>query len=153
MKALDIAYYFLHKANQDGDTITNLKMQKLLYYAQAWYLVNFNEPLFEDSIEAWPYGPVISKVYHQFKKFKNMPIKYKDTGKEKENFTDKELDYLNQFYNKFIEYSAHTLARATHNDSPWRDAIDEGEHIIDNRIIKDFYTKQYEKRNVEKPKD
>jgi len=152
MKALDVAFYFLYKANQDGDTITNLKMQKLLYYAQAWYLVNFNKPLFEEPIEAWPYGPVISKVYHQFKKFRNKPIEYKATGKEKEKFTDKKLDYLDQFYNKFIEYSAHTLARATHNEV-WREAHDEGEQFIDNEIIKKFYKKLYEKRHLEKPKE
>jgi uncharacterized phage-associated protein len=52
VKAIDVAKYFLNWANNKGDLITNLKMQKLLYYAQAWYLVNFKKPLFSDPIEA-----------------------------------------------------------------------------------------------------
>ena len=42
LSALDVAKYFLCKAHQEGDLVTNLKLQKLLYYAQAWYLVNLN---------------------------------------------------------------------------------------------------------------
>jgi len=65
--AQDVTDLMLYWANRDGDLISNLKLQKLLYYAQAWHLVNFDVPLFGDSIEAWDFGPVIPNVYRQYK--------------------------------------------------------------------------------------
>ena len=55
MKAIDVARYFLLVASslEAGDTISNLKMQKMLYYAQGWHFAHFNTPLFDDEIEAW----------------------------------------------------------------------------------------------------
>ncbi len=150
MNAIDIARYFLCKANLDGDTITNLKMQKLLYYAQAWYLVNFDEPLYEDSIEAWYYGPAIHNIYTTFKKFGYKPIVYSHTEKEVEVFDKRQLDYLDHFYSKFIDYSAHTLSRATHKEDPWKDARARGDEYIENEAIKKYYKKEYSKQQQEK---
>lgn len=63
MKALDVAKYFLFLARnrEAGDTISNLKIQKMLYYAQGYSLALFNKPLFDDRIEAWKHGPVVKK--------------------------------------------------------------------------------------------
>ena len=54
----DVTGYIL-----DDRTMTGLKLQKLLYYSQAWSLVWDGEPLFEEKIEAWPSGPVVREVY------------------------------------------------------------------------------------------
>ena len=70
LSALDVAKYLLYIAFQNGDTITNLKMQKLLYYAQAWYMVNNDAKLlFTDEIQAGKYGPVRPVVYQFFKEY------------------------------------------------------------------------------------
>ena len=149
MNAIDVAQYLLYRANLDGEVITNLKMQKLLYYAHAWYMVNFDKPLFDDTIGAWDYGPAIYDIYRRYKKFGYSPIKYKHTGKEVEIFDKRQLEYLDQFYGKFIKYSAHTLARATHNDDPWKNARENGEEFIDNEVIKEYYKKQLKTKTKE----
>lgn len=57
--AKQIAKYFIWRASRDGKKVSNKKLQKLLYYAQAWYLVYNKKPLFNDDIEAWIHGPAV----------------------------------------------------------------------------------------------
>ena len=70
----DVANYFIglslkNKLDTDGtvEGITNLKLQKILYFAQCAYLALYDKPLFEDEVLAWEYGPVISSVYNKYK--------------------------------------------------------------------------------------
>lgn len=146
ISALDVAKYFLNTANNDGDLISHLKLQKLLYYAQAWYLVNYSTPLFREPIEAWELGPVIKSVYSEFKKFKSAPIIYKTTNKESEIFTKKQITYLNEFYDIFSKYTAHELVNMTHNESPWKEAFDKKASEIPISVIKEYYTKVLKER-------
>ncbi|AWI33728.1 Panacea domain-containing protein [Helicobacter apodemus] len=71
MEAMEIAKYFLFLARnrEAGNTISNLKIQKMLYYAQGYSLCLFEKPLFSDRIEAWKHGPVVKTIYKQFKKY------------------------------------------------------------------------------------
>jgi len=146
MTAIDVAKYFLYKTSQDGDLITNLKMQKLLYYAQAWYLVNFDKSLFEDQIFAWDFGPVVKNVYDRFKKYRHTPIvieenferNIKKIGKEDKKFLD-------EFYDQFSNYSAHDMVNLSHSEEPWQKAYKTKTQIIDINLMKDFYTKLYDK--------
>jgi uncharacterized phage-associated protein len=139
--ANDVANIFLSWANDDGDLITNLKLQKLIYYAQAWHLVHFDKPLFNDVIEAWEFGPVIPDTYHQFKKFGYSAIKYKKTGDEKKVFTKNQLSYLIDVYDTFIKYSAHELVNMTHNEKPWRKAYNSADKTISLKLMKEYYSK------------
>lgn len=63
--AIDIAKYTISKCTIDGNPISNLPLQKILYFLQADYLRN-NEILFNDDIEAWQFGPVVPDVYYEF---------------------------------------------------------------------------------------
>lgn len=72
--ALAVANYFLDLASVEGEEVTPLKLQKLLFFAHGFYLGITNEILLKDSIIAWQYGPVIESVYHKFKEFGNNPI-------------------------------------------------------------------------------
>lgn len=66
----DIANYFLSKGEKFGKrSITPLKIQKLVYYAQGFYLALFNKPLFNEKIEAWQHGPVCRILYNKYKKY------------------------------------------------------------------------------------
>ena len=68
-KALDIANKLLAKATDvcGGDLMSNMKLQKMLYYEQGYHLAAFGTPLFDEDIEAWMYGPVVPCVYEHFK--------------------------------------------------------------------------------------
>lgn len=68
MNALDAANFFVELANAEEDgRMTNLKLNRLVYFAQAWSLEKFSRPLFEEEAEAWQYGPVIPSVYRAFR--------------------------------------------------------------------------------------
>lgn len=143
-KAIDVAQLFLTWANKDGDLITNLKMQKLLYYAQAWHLVNFDKPLFNDEIQAWKFGPVVRSVFNKFKEFGAAPIEYKKSGHEEAAFTKQQLEYLKEFYGVFIKFAAYELVSMSHSDSPWINANKKGASTpIDLGEMKSFYDHLY----------
>ncbi|MGD9576708.1 MAG: Panacea domain-containing protein [Syntrophorhabdus sp.] len=140
VKAKDVATLFLSWANTEGDLITNLKMQKLLYYAHAWHLANFHKPLFADRIEAWDLGPVIPSLYHDYKKYGGAPIRYKVIGKEHERFSSEQLDYLQAFYDRFIRFSAHELVNMSHNEQPWKTAFRSRTKLIDDDSMEQYYS-------------
>lgn len=70
----DIAKYFIYISHKEKRPVSNQKLQKLLYYAQAWYLVEYGKKLYEDDIEAWVHGPTIPSVYRKYKKHGSYPI-------------------------------------------------------------------------------
>jgi uncharacterized phage-associated protein len=140
VSAMNVANYFLQKANNEGDLLTNLKIQKLLYYAQAWYLVNFKSSLFGENIIAWNLGPVVQEIYDEFKKFGASPIIYKETNTEANFFTVEQKEFLDEFYDIFIKFSAHELVNMSHNELPWKDAIKSSNKIISTDSIKKYYT-------------
>jgi uncharacterized phage-associated protein len=69
-----VANYILDLATVDGEAVSPMKLQKLIYYAHGWHLALTGEPLITDEIEAWGYGPVVPSIYRDFKSFGNEPI-------------------------------------------------------------------------------
>ena len=78
ISAIQVAQYLLALAHSKGDQISNLKLQKLLYYLQGFSLVVNNKPLFPEAIEAWTHGPVVASVYHKYSKYGNNHIPAKE---------------------------------------------------------------------------
>jgi len=138
--ALDVANYFIQASSQDHEPdLTNLKLQKLLYFAQGKYLAKFDKPLFEEDVEAWNYGPVVKSVYHQFKHCGAFPITVFDT-----NFTtslpDDKMQFLNEVWSEYSKYSAEHLVDITHEEnSPWEKHYESGQ----NNIIPHDELRQY----------
>ena len=115
--AKKVAEYFLWKAREHGDWLTNLKLQKLLYYAQGWHLAIFKGPLFPEKIEAWVHGPAIPSVYGRFKRFGWNPITDQVTKPEFEH-----SNLVDEVFEKYARFSAWELEQMTHEESPWRNA-------------------------------
>ncbi|WP_425446664.1 Panacea domain-containing protein [Dethiothermospora halolimnae] len=72
--ALEIARYIINKCTVENSPISNLQLQKILYFLQKEYLVNRNSVLFSDEIQAWQFGPVVPEVYYQYCGFGSMAI-------------------------------------------------------------------------------
>lgn len=72
--ALDLSKYIVTKCSNDGCSISNLQLQKILYYIQKDFLQNKGITAFSDEIEAWQFGPVVPNVYYAFCGFGSMPI-------------------------------------------------------------------------------
>ena len=117
--ALDVAEYILHYCeNELQRPISNLRLQKILYYIQGVYLSNNHEPLFDNDIEAWDYGPVIPDVYYAYNCFIGNPI----VGVEPQQvdlFEDDEIQVIQDVVNAKINGSVWDLVNQTHKELPW----------------------------------
>ena len=149
--AKQVSHIFLYWAYREGDLITNLKLQKLLYYAQGWYIANFKSKiLFDDEIEAWQYGPVVPEVYREFKKYKGRPIEYEPSKEEESVFSDKDKNYLKEFYEVFIEVSANRMVNSTHNEPPWKDSYEKEErNTINIEDMRKFFKSKIDEQEEE----
>jgi uncharacterized phage-associated protein len=115
--AIDVAEYFIWLCNDSGSFITNLKLQKVLYYAQGWYLALKGKPLFEDDFQAWVHGPAIPHVYGSYKAFTYNPI-WKKVTKPKIILPEIE-SFLQEIAKVFLPLDAYALELATHREMPW----------------------------------
>jgi uncharacterized phage-associated protein len=112
----DVADYFIRLANETGSFISNLKLQKLVYYAQAWHLAIYDIPLFESDFEAWVHGPVIPALYQEYRPFGWKPI-LKDV--EKPRFPQDVQNFLAEVSEVYFGCDAYELERMTHQEDPW----------------------------------
>ena len=119
MKAIDVARYLITLEageaqidDQDlkGFCVSHLKIQKMLYFCQGYYLGLYNKPLFDEKIEAWQHGPIIPSVYN----FMN-ESEISSLGKSEKEMIDSVFQIKGQ-------YSAWKLRDETHSQSPWIDA-------------------------------
>lgn len=76
--AIKIAKYVVAKCVRDASPISNLQLQKILYFVQREYVRQTGDPLFSDKIEAWQFGPVVKDVYYTYSVFGGSPIRFVD---------------------------------------------------------------------------
>lgn len=153
----EIAKYFIYLSNKEARPVTNKKLQKLLYYAQAWYLVQKGEKLYEDDIEAWVHGPTIPHMYRQYKKYGYQPITGENIELDSIKITGDVRDFLDNIWKLYGNYDADYLELLTHQEDPWilaREGVSSGiasKRVIDTNLMKDFYSKLLERvQNEEK---
>ena len=120
---LDVARYFIFRAYEDGreSLMTNMKVQKLLYYTQSLYLALFDEPLFDDEIQAWRYGPVCPPAYRFYSDFeaRQLPVPRKE---ELTRISEEVQNLLREVWEYFGEHDAYYLSGLTHLEFPWKKA-------------------------------
>lgn len=139
-KALDIANKIISKTDlEHGDTISNLKLQKMMYYQQGFHLAYFGTPLFDEDIVAWQYGPVVPSVYKEYKSFESNSI---STSKEGISLSDDEEELFNNVYEEYNQFSAVALMKMTHEESPWKTT--EINSVISRDKMMSFFKTQIE---------
>lgn len=116
--ASNVAKHILARFQANGSPIINLKLQKLLYYSQAWHLAFTGKPLFHDRIEAWIHGPVVPPVFGEYKQFGWSPISVSDGG----TLTTGQTAHVDNVLQAYGKLSAWDLERLSHSESPWREA-------------------------------
>ena len=117
--ALEVAKYVINHEHGKGREISNLRLQKLLYFVQAKVLVETGEPCFDDEIEAWDFGPVVPAVYYAYKIFGSWDIVI-DTSVP---FIDKSVSALiDSIVDSCKDYPTFQLVDITHKQSTWKDA-------------------------------
>jgi len=135
--------FLLVESRERGDILTNLKLQKLLYYAQAWYLALKDRPLFQEDMQAWVHGPVLPSQYHRFKDFQWKPI-VQDVARPAITVAGVEA-HLNEVIDVFGTETAVALELMTHRERPWIEARGDipmdapSTAIIDKTVMRDYY--------------
>lgn len=147
-KADNIAQWFLSK-----DELTPKKLQKLVYYAYAWYLTLMNESsdelnhkLFDEEIQAWVHGPVVPSLYNTYRFFG-----YREIDKKEDNshiFDGDTLDVLEQVWNVYGVFNGNELESITHQERPWQEAregydlLETCQEKISDKTIFNYYIKR-----------
>lgn len=121
--AMQVAKYIIEHKNAD---VSNLKLQKILFYAQMEYIQKYNSNLFDDKIEAWRHGPVIRDVYREFKKYMSSPIESDSAEIQNVSYgsllrDEKALRVINDIIVKTKCINAWLLVEKTHETSAWKD--------------------------------
>ena len=140
-----IANFFLSK-----ESMTQKKLQKLCYYAQAYYLALYSKDLIDTDFEAWVHGPVSPALYSNYKRYGWGKIP-KTTM---EHYLPKKVySYLNKTFIIFKNYSADELEDLTHEEDPWKNAriglnpYESSNRSIDKNDIISYYSKKITKFN------
>jgi|SRR5580700_8585669 uncharacterized phage-associated protein len=114
-----IAKHIIGTFKNLGQPITNLKLQKLLYYSQAWHLALHGRILFCDRIEAWVHGPVVPTVFREYREFKWAPLPDDPT------FTTPPIEiceHIAEVLSTYGKFDATQLEHLTHSEGPWMEA-------------------------------
>lgn len=117
-----VADYLLLKAQESGKSLTNKKLQKLLYYTQAWSVTLKNEPMFSDAIEAWIHGPAIRSVYSDYKEFGFSPIVKKLNKNKILAAIGPRAAFIDLVWNVYAKRDSAYLEQLTHSEDPWMHA-------------------------------
>ena len=131
-----IARYVIHR---HALPINNLKLQKILYFVQAEFLVAMNKACFNDDIEVWDHGPVVPAVYFQYLIFGDTNI----PGQGNDGFeliTKQDKDHLDAIIDTAAKYSASWLEKITLRQSPWGNAYKRNDKVIKQEEIKEYFS-------------
>ena len=146
-RAIDIANFYVQLANDLPETdITNLKLNKLCYYAQCWSLIKLGRPLFLDEIQAWEHGPVVPDVYRTYKVYDGNPI-----GGPSEHFDETlldsdELSLLIDVYSSYGKYTQNELITMTIKPgTPWDEVyVEHMNNLIPTPSMLRYFSKSNE---------
>lgn len=142
-----VADFFVRFSRERGDGVSNLKLQKLLYYAQGWYLALNREPLFDDELQAWMHGPAQRQVCGRFKRWSWNPI---EADIPDPKLSDDVADHLIEVYEVYGRFSPWELERMTHSEAPWREArgdlhdSEPSEELISKKSMRRYFSDRLE---------
>ena len=149
---LQVACYFLYLVDRGmGDVLTNLKLQKLCYFAQAAKLRRSGDVLFDDIFEAWAYGPVCRSLYNKFRRFGWQAIDADAYRSVRVDALAKEdMDLLDKVWGRLSQFSGRELTNISHKHKPWKEARGElppevsCQNEITIKAMRDYYAHSQE---------
>lgn len=159
LDARSVANYLLDRADARGMPLTNLALNKILYFCHAWHLARFEKPLLATRFEAWDHGPVVPSVYHQFKGNKERPITNRakridlNTGCDvtaSANISDDLAEFLESMLSFYGPRPGSLLRSMSHETgAPWdvvRESGGAGMFIPDS-LIAEYFSERLKARN------
>lgn len=153
-----VANFVLDLAERDENKLTNMHINKIVYFLHAEFLIMFSRPLVSAKIEAWTHGPVFRELYREFKVFEDRPItvraKYLDpvSGEKKiaqHNFTIEEKVFLEDLAKEYIIMTASALRAQSHiTGGPWDQIWNHETNANASMKISDELIKSWYKRTA-----
>lgn len=142
MEAMEVAKYIINLYYEMNQPLSNLKLQKLLYFVQGASLAIFNKPAFEDNIEAWQYGPVVPNVYFPYSLYGPLDIKVQYDNTISDEQIEKVTRFISFYYRNVDPFS---LVNETHKDgSPWSNVYHiHKKSIISTKAISSYFKEYY----------
>jgi uncharacterized phage-associated protein len=148
VSALQLARYILSFV-----PASQFKLQKLVYYSEAWHLAYFEHPLINEDFEAWIHGPAVRSIWDRFKGqgnyFTEWYLKPESAGKIRKYFThtlrSEQLELIADVVQEYGDKSAYHLEALSHAEAPWREArngyapSERSEAIISKETMKKYY--------------
>lgn len=117
----DVSNYFLSLAQQEKVRLTNLRMQKLLYYSQGFHLALHDKPLFDDEVEAWDFGPVLPRIYFSYQNLVEQSLKAFN-AQEKDILSSAIVKLMRAVFHQYGSYEVWSLLDKKYTETPWSDA-------------------------------
>ncbi|MDO8431954.1 MAG: DUF4065 domain-containing protein [Candidatus Binatus sp.] len=141
-----IAKYILTFSDPDnaGELVTNMKLQKLLYYAQGFSLAINERSIFNEPIEAWVHGPVVPKVYREYSHYGAAGIPVPEDY-DSSQISPADRDLLDEVWSVYGQYSAWKLRNMTHEETPWKQGRTRSDRLITEDSLMDFFLTLVEK--------
>ena len=137
----DVARYLLWLADRDRSGIDHLKLQKLVYYSQAFHLGSEGGPLFNEPLHAWRYGPASPELWSR-DRYRRGLVDPPDASGE-EAFSDRQREVVELVYERFRDLSGIELVHRTHEETPWQQAtersLDGGDDVITHEQMRRYY--------------
>lgn len=137
MTAIELSKNIITYAAMNEYPVTNLKLQKTLYYVQGYYLTWFGKPIFEDEIVHWAYGPVVPEAYFQFCSYGASAIAPEHMTYIFASLNNLETSCACRVVDACLKRTARQLVEMTHQEAPWQKAP--RNQTIDIMSIKDFF--------------
>jgi uncharacterized phage-associated protein len=135
-----VSKYIINHCNQRDMPISNLKLQKLLYFVQAEFLVSTGNACFPEEIEAWDFGPVVPEAYHKYKVFGSLNIPAMGHTMEFE-IAEQARRLIDGIVDALAQYPASQLVEITHRQRPWKAVYSPyTRNVISKASIKEFFT-------------
>ena len=137
----DVVAKHILSLRRDLET-TPMQLNKLVFLCHGWMLGNTGTRLIDEEVEAWPYGPVVPSIYHEYKGYRSNPIDTRQISIERDrvSLTDDQKQSIKKTETFYRRYGAWQLSEITHSEgSPWRSSRDAGDVHIPTRRIKRYY--------------
>lgn len=137
----DVAHYILNKQG----SMTTMKLEKLVYYSQAWSLAWDGEPLFNDDFQAWANGPVCPTLFYSHQGHYVVAENFYSTQGNIENLNDKQKETIDAVLDYYGNKDPQWLSDLTHKERPWKETrhgLAPGarcDRIISKDLMQDYY--------------
>ncbi len=153
----DIADYIILRVKSEDEyaSLINLKLQKLLYYIQAWAYGILGKPMFSGDFQAWIHGPVNREIYNRFVLTKSLysEIDIDDCKNKDVQLSPEDKEFVDFILDNYLKYSGAELERLSHSEQPWIEtrgnlgANERCEKVISSKLMTEFYGQRWKEIN------